>query len=284
MTISKTDRDFFYNEWLPALLKADMGANALLKHAKTGAGDPHDDSGEDPHANEPLDPGNEREARAATADDEAARNSPRDCRHVAMATRQSKSQDTDDMDKELSQHIPAGTVGDNGRLATAKAIRQIHKSACGDIIKSHFSARPAPSVDIDLSKLVLTSGNRLRKSDSDIVRKLAAAGITIKPATGNDSVAAFKSVKSALSAPQLPSQNSNGVWGDAPAGRAGAVSAESVNSADPGRRVPTPGAPLVGPSQSASIRVGRPPPQDQDVTTKAIAAIHAAGPIKLWGR
>lgn len=77
----------------------------------------------------------------------------------------------------------------------------------------------------------------------------------------------------------LPPQNSNGLWADADPSRAGGVADSTLGYEDgpTGQRSSRTGDP-----HSASIRVGRPPPQNTDVTTKSIADIHKKGPKPMF--
>ena len=178
----------------------------------------------DPEASTEIDYSNEPEARAAAEHDQKVREAfeaKRNARRTGDPTIKTSDKD-DDMDETLSQHTPpGGSLGDNGRLATARAIRAAHKGMGADFVKSHFSARSGAPRDIDLDNLRLTRGDVLRKSSSTLAADLARVGIAIKPAAGlEDSLAVFKQMKATLS-PTLPGQNSNSVWGDAPADRPG---------------------------------------------------------------
>ena len=189
------------------------------------------------------------------------------------------------MKVDLDQFSP-GNESVNGREETAVLIKTSHRGGPANLVKEHYRAADAQRIAKDgatdreatvnaerylANHLSLSDprGDILRKADShstalDAIRKaLSCSPRRLSKATG------------------LPPEDDNGTWTDPDPGRAGAVSPHDDPSAG---FTGTPPNPTLGsPPHSASIRVGRPPPTEEDATVKAIKEVHKAGPRPLWG-
>jgi hypothetical protein len=218
-----------------------------------------------------------------------------------------------DMNAELSHHTPAPAVGDDGRAATAAAIKAIQKRQPADLLKGVAGGylRKPLRKEIDLSTLDLTSELKkfrkaakergLRAALDSFIDSAAEAGLTKvgdlaiprrAPNGVGKSVRVFKEIHAAgprklQKGASMPPESSNSTWNDNRANDGADLAHDSVvgdrSGLAPSQRLAPFNAPQeIAHDDSQQSRGGRPMPT-QDNGNKTLEAIKEAqrNPIPL---
>ena len=177
----------------------------------------------------------------------------------------------------------------DGRSSAAKLIKAAQANGGRNWVKAHFAVgdlvktpaaregerdataraeRLISNLHVSLDNpdgSALRKGGRVLDTVLDVIRKVHSGG-----------------PKRLVKGIGLPPQSSNTRWDDNRSND-GAELAHVVVEQDRQRAGVRPPQPTLGsPPHSASIRVGRPPPQDEDATVEAIKEAHR-NPRPLWG-
>jgi hypothetical protein len=285
----------------------DLFARTIARHFAKDAVADEAEAENDPTGDEQIDPSDERAARERQAADRAAQvrlNRKKRAKAVGKDEDDATDQDSaakDDEDDMMTEHTPEANPYDQGRGATAKLLRRIHKGAPADQRKLAFPAISTHTTGRLRLSLDDPYGDRLRKSAREsgdfhfpngewnkLAKAAKAGGLPVvddrtQPNGITRGLDVFKKIHSAgaqslVRGLGLPPQSRGAVWDNARGANDGGVDASAGARGDVGRDAPrSTRSPLLAgtAAHSASLRDLQPlQTQKSDATVEAIKAAH----------